>query len=124
MNFANIFEFGLIKDATKLRMLIKENPDLPICILAGDCANDGECAWMFCSKVSAYVDEILDCEVPYMDCVEDDRVHFAEQIEDWLWDEMSADSPPDEEEFQKRLKEEKEKYEPYWKKCICIYADN
>ena len=32
--------------------------------------------------------------------------------------------PIAEEEYQKRLSEEIKKYEPYWKDCIFIYADN
>jgi tripartite-type tricarboxylate transporter receptor subunit TctC len=37
------------------------------------------------------------------------------------------DIPPSsitEEEFQKALNEEQERYAPYWKKVIAIYADN
>ena len=33
---------GLIHDATELRKLIAENPDLPIVVIAGEEANNGD----------------------------------------------------------------------------------
>ena len=87
---------------------------------------------MYCSSISFGITEFLDCEVPYSECVCTDRDDFEERFEDWLWDEMIDelidrgvdDAEPSEDEFQARLKEEKERYEPYWKKVIAIYADN
>ena len=73
------------------------------------------------------IDEILDCEVPYMEYVETDRINFEEQIEEWLWDEMGGndkDTKLSEVVFEEALKETKAKYEPYWKKVITIYANN
>ena len=122
-----IFPLDLTTKSDELKKLIEENPDLPIVVLAGECANDGEEQSMYCSDIRFYIDEILDCEVPYMEYVETDRVNFEEQIEEWLWDEMGGndkDSKLSETVFEEALKETKEKYEPYWKKVIAIHADN
>ena len=54
-------------------------------------------------------------------------VESWEQIEEWLWDEMGGndrDTKLSEVVFEEALKETKEKYEPYWKKVITIYANN
>ena len=121
-----IFPLDLTTKSDELKKLIAENPDLPIVVLAGTDATDGEQS-MYCSDIRFYIDEILDCEVPYMEYVETDRVNFEEQIEEWLWDEMGGndrDTKLSEVVFEEALKETKEKYEPYWKKVITIYADN
>ena len=110
----------------ELKKLISENPELPIVVIAGECATDGEQS-MFCSDIRFWIEEILDCEVPYMDYVETDRDSFNESIEEWLWDEMGGNdkySKLSETVFQDALKETKKKYEPYWKKVIAIKADN
>lgn len=129
----NIIPFDLTQKAEELRQLILNNPDLPIVVLAGEEANcGGDYYWMYCSSISFRITEILDCETPYSDCVCSDRDSFEEDFEEWLWDEMATelrdrgiyDAEPSEDEFQARLKEEKERYGPYWKKVIAIYADN
>lgn len=115
---------GILADTTELKKLIAEHPDYPICVLAGEETNCGEYAWMYCSDIRFEVGEILDCEQPVNDqIVFNDREDFEERLEEWLWDEL--DQPDVEEpEFQKQLAEEKAKYEPYWKDCIFIFADN
>lgn len=121
-----IFPLDLTTKTDELKMLIKANPDLPIVVLAGQDATDGEQS-MYCSDVRFLIEEILDCEVPYMEYVETDRVHFEEQIEEWLWDDMGGndtDSKLSETVFEDALKELKAKYEPYWKQVIVIMADN
>ena len=121
-----IFPLDLTTKSDELKKLIAENPDLPIVVLAGTDATDGEQS-MYCSDIRFYIDEILDCEVPYMEYVETDRVNFEEQIEEWLWDEMGGNDKNtklSETVFEEALKETKEKYEPYWKKVIAIHADN
>lgn len=119
-----IFPLNLAKNTSELKRLIAENPDLPIVVIVGEGAiEDYACA--YCNKVCFGIDEILDCEVPYQEFVETDRINFEEQMEDWLWSEMSCDEhEPTEEEFQIALEKEKERYEPYWKKVIAIYATN
>ena len=99
---------------------------MQIVVLSGTNATDGEQP-MYCGDISFGIDEILDCEVPYMAYVETDRINFEEQIEEWLWDEMGGndrDTKLSEIIFEEALKETKAKYEPYWKKVITIYADN
>ena len=121
-----IIPLDLTTKTDELKKLIAENPELPIVVLPGTEATDGEQS-MYCSDIRFYIDEILDCEVPYMEYIETDRVNFEEQIEEWLWDEMGGNdrnSKLSETVFEETLKETKEKYEPYWKKVIVIHADN
>ena len=113
-----LFPLNLTKDTEELKRMITENPDLPIVVIAGSEANTGEVSTMYCADIRFSVGEILDCEVPYTECVETDRDNFAEQIEEWLWDEMCGndkDSRLSEVLFEEALQEEKAKYEPYWK---------
>ena len=123
-----LFPLNLTTNTDKLKELINANPDLPIVVLAGeDAVIDGYCGYTYCSDIKFYIDEILNCEVPYMEAVETDRINFEEQIEEWLWDNMGGndkDSKLSEELFEETLKEVKEEYEPYWKKVIVIVADN
>lgn len=121
-----MFPLDLATKSDELKKLIAENQDLPIVVLAGTDATDGEQS-MYCGDIRFYIDEIFDCEVPYMEYVETDRVKFEEQIEEWLWDEMGGNdngSKLSETVFEEALKETKTKYEPYWKKVIVIHADN
>lgn len=121
-----IFSYEITKSTDELKRLLAEHPDYPIVVVAGESANSGDYSYMYCSSISFSISEILDCEVPYQDeFVECDRDHFNEQIEEWLWDHIcDNDGKPTEDDFQKRLAEVKEKYEPYWKKVIEIYVDN
>lgn len=115
---------GIVKNLSKLRQMILDNPDLPIVVLAGDCASDGEHRWTYCSKVNVGIDTILDADIlNYGDCVFCDR----KDLEDYLTNEL--DTYPDNEnlsneEFNMKLQKEIKKYEPYWKKVICIWVDN
>ena len=121
-----IFPLDLTTKTDELKKLIAENPDLPIVVIAGTDATDGEQS-TYCSDIRFEIDEILDCEVPYMEYVETDRINFEEQIEEWLWDKMGGNDKNtklSEVIFEEELKEIKAKYEPYWKKVITIYADN
>ena len=125
--YMRLFPLDLTTSTDKLKELISENPDLPIAVLATeDAVADGYCS-TYCSDIRFYIDEILDCEVPYMEYVETDRVNFEEQIEEWLWDNMGGNDTNSiltEELFQETLQEVKEEFEPYWKKVILIVADN
>ena len=122
-----LFPLDLTTRTDELKKLILANPDLPMVVLAGECANSGDYNTMYCSEIAFGIEEILDCEVPYMEYVETDRTNFEEQIEEWLWDEMGGndkDSKLSETVFEDALEETKAKYEPYWKKVIAIRADN
>lgn len=127
---------GLNAKSDELKKLIKEHPDYDICVLVGE-----ECAlygwhWTYASDISFGIEEILTCHYPFEgedSAVPTDKDIFYENLEEWLWDKMCDeiscngmydDREPTEKQFQKELQKEKAKYEPYWKKCICIYADN
>lgn len=66
-----------------LRKLILENPDLPLVVFAGQDACD---SWHFtcqlCSRVNAYVGEILNCDVFSRDMCYTDRDEFRDDLED------------------------------------------
>ena len=114
---------GILADTTELQKLILENPSLPIAVLCGENSNGGDYSWIYASDIRFALGEVLDCDQPINDeIVYSDRELFDEQLEEWLWDKNLGEL--EEEVFQKALAEEKEKYEPYWKKCILIFADN
>ena len=127
------FPLNLTKATDELKKLIDEHPDYPIVVLAGEEASGGGYYWTFCSDISFDIGEVLDCEVPYGGIYGDDSVccdrdYFEEQMQDWLFDKLQDDGVdvqhmPDA-EFDKLLKEEMEKYEPYWKKVIEIWVTN
>lgn len=125
------FPLDLAKNTDELKKLIAEHPDYPIVVLASEEANTGDYSWSYCSDICFSVGEILDCECPYdEEFVCTDRDEFDERFEEWLWDQMCYEDcagdgvEPSEDEFQAKLKEEKEKYEPFWKKVICITVDS
>lgn len=114
--------YSLAKESAELRKLILENPDLPICVLAGEDASADYWGWTFCSSVSFEICEILDCDYYDNDgLVVCDRGRLAELIEDDLYNEYSEKT---EEEYQAAIQRELEKFEPYWLKVIAIYATN
>lgn len=113
---------GILADTTELKKLIMEHPSYPIAVLCGENTNSGDYSWMYASDIQFKAGEILDCKQDVNDCIVfNDRDDFEEELEEKLWEELE---PIAEEEFQKRLSEEIKKYEPYWKDCIFIYADN
>lgn len=119
----NTFKSYLFKETDELRKLILENPDLPIVVLAGeDANNNGDYYWMFCSDISFNISEILDCDFyDDDDSVFTDRSRLERKIENDLYDEYCEKS---DEEYDAAINQELEKYEPYWKKVIAIYATN
>lgn len=114
--------YSLTQKSDELKRLILENPDLPIVVLAGEEANNGWFYWMYCSNISFRIEEMLDCDYyDYDDAVITDRDRLKEKIEDDLWDEYHEKS---DEEYDAAIEREVEKYEPYWKRVIAIYATN
>ena len=112
----------LTKSTEELKKLIAENPDLPIVVLASEDANCGDYSWMYCSNIYFSIDEILCCDFyDHNEVVFDDREEFEEKIADLLWYDYKDKS---EEEYEAAIKQELEKYEPYWKKVIAIWATN
>ena len=114
--------YSLTQKTDELRKLILENPELPIVVLANHDSSSGDYSWTYCSSISFHIDEILDCDFyDYDDTVFTDRGRLEEKIDDDLWEEYHEKS---EEEYDAAVKREVEKYEPYWKKVIAIYATN
>lgn len=114
--------YSLTQKTDELRKLILENPELPIVILANEDSSNADYGWTFCSSISFYVEEILDCDFyDYNDEVFTDKDRLEEKISDDLWDEYHDKS---DEEYDAAVKREVEKYEPFWKKVIAIYATN
>ena len=120
-----IFPLDLTTNTDKLKKLISEHPTFPIVVIVGEEAYDEEFCWTYCRNVRFEIEEILDCAVPYSERVETDRDNFDNYMEDWLYSKMEGTlkgSTLSETEFEDALKEEKAKYEPYWKKVIAIYV--
>ena len=114
--------YSLTHNSDELKRLIAENPDLPIVILANEESSCDYWGWTYCSRVSFDICEILDCDYyDYDDVVFMDRDRLEEKISDDLCDEYFEKS---DEEFEAAVKRELEKYEPYWRKVIAIYASN
>lgn len=114
--------YTLSKKTDELKKLILENPDLPIVVLAGEEANDGDYCWMFCNCISFHIDEILDCDFyDYNNTVFCDRDRLEEYVADMLYDDY-CDKP--DEEYENAIKEKLAELEPYWTKVIAIYATN
>ena len=115
-------ETKVVFNTDELRQLIMDNPTLPIAVLAGPDANIDYGGWMFCSRVSVHKGEILDCEQEVNDeRIYTDRDDFEEDLTDYLSYEYDS---PNEYDFDEVVKEKLAEYEPYWKECILIYADN
>lgn len=112
----------VLTDTTNLKKLIMEHLDYPIAVFCGEDANCWFGEWTYASNISFGLGEILDCEQDIDEYrIFSDRDIFKEELEEKLWEELE---PIAEEDFQKLLAKEIEKYEPYWKDCIFIYADN
>lgn len=116
----------LIHDATELRKLIAENPDLPIVVLASEEANHGEWGWEYCANVSCEVQEILDVKTPFDredGIVFHDRGDFEEAIADEVCDRFPYKEMSNE-EFDKAVACEAAMYDGCWKKVIAVYVSN
>lgn len=119
-------DYGLIHDASELRRLIAEHPDLPIVVLADEDSAVDWSAWTYCSDVSACIDEILDMRTPYDQDGEKiftNRGEFLDAIIETFEDDpryADLEFP----EFEAAVKAEKEKYDGGWVTVIAIYATN
>lgn len=110
------------KSSDELKRLIAENPDLPIMVL---CDNDLCCDYYsstIAPSISFYLGEFLDCDQK----VNEERVYFDR---DEFLEELSyklEDLPEFEdltqEEFDKAVEAEFDKYSSYWQKAIIINA--
>lgn len=107
-----------------LKKLIADHPDLPIVVIVNsEVVADDDYNWWYAPDVSFSLGELLDCDQDVNDMkVYTDRDDFEEDLADILGDSGDYDETTDE-EFDKIVKEELKKYEPYWKKVIQIRAD-
>ena len=112
-----------LKQTDELKELIAKYPDYPIVVIVdSEVVADDDYGWWYAPEIRFGIGEILDCEQD----VDDektyiDRDELEEDIEEMLsWDnryEKLSD-----EDFNKVVKKELNKYEPYWKKVIQIRA--
>lgn len=117
-------DLGIVHDTAELRKLIAENPDLPIVVLVGQEAASWDFWWTYCTDVNYGIEEILDCDTPFEhEYVITDRGKLEDYLADYLCD-LPKNKGLSDSEFDKLLKEEMAKYEPYWKRVIAIHADN
>ncbi len=112
---------GYLNDATELRKLIVDHPELPLLVFAGEDANSGDYSYMVCADVNAYIGEYLDCQQTIDDeyCYTD-RDELQESLENHYADSFNGSD----EEFENFIDEKMLEYEPYWKKCIILRVSN
>jgi hypothetical protein len=119
-------EYSIIQDSKELRRLIAENPDLPIAVLAGDCASSEEWPWTYCVSISCGIQTILDIKTPY-DHYDGTLFTDIEDFEECIADAFYNDERYKElrdQEIDEAVGREAEKYKEHWKKVIAIYANN
>lgn len=113
---------GILNSTAELRLLIVENPELPLLVFAGEEANSGDYSFMSCSNIHACLGEYLDCQQTIDDCrCYTDRSDFEEDLAEVIIDECDSLS---DEEWYARVQKELAEYEPYWRPCIILYVDN
>lgn len=116
--------YSLLHNTDELRKLILENPDLPLCVYAGQDANNGDWSTMLCTDVRARIGEFLDCDQKINEeRVYDDRESFEDDVRYFYEDFDICQNMPDD-EFDKFIENKLSEYEPYWKKCIILTVDN
>lgn len=99
------------------RRLLNENPELPIVSFILVDVREG-CQEIDCS-IRAEIGEVLNCTVkPDEGRVYYDREDLEEDLRFYL-DGITTDS---EEEFEQMIKDQMKMYEPYWVKCIIVWA--
>ena len=118
--------YRLVHDSTPLRLLMAENPDLPVVVLVDEESACYEYAWTYCCSVSCRLAWILDTKTPYDSDeggVFTDKDDFEEAIIDVFTDDERYNSLSNE-AFDEAVKREMDKYESDWRRVIAIYASN
>lgn len=116
---------NLLCATDELRELILKYPDYPLLVFTGYECNSGDWSYMSCSYIHATVGEFLDCmqlvneEKCYMD-----RDDFAEDLADCLYYSEYHDWDGSDNEWDDYVDRRIEEYDPYWRPCIILYADN
>ena len=112
-----------LKQTDELKELISKYPDYPIVVIVdSEVVADYDYGWWYAPEIRFGIGEILDCEQD----VDDektyiDRDELEEDIEEMLFLDNRYEKLSDE-DFNKVVKKELNKYEPYWKKVIQIRA--
>lgn len=110
------------KSSNELKRLIAENPDLPIMVL---CDNDLYCDYYsstIAPSISFYLGEFLDCDQKVNEeHVYFDRDEFLEELS-YKLEDLPEFEDLTQEEFDKAVEAEFDKYSSYWQKAIIINA--
>lgn len=115
-------ELNLAQNNEKLRKLIAENPDLPICVLCHQDLCSDEYAFTYATDIAVEICEILDCETPTGGgVVYTDRDDLRDDLRDYYCDDYPDETDA---EYDAIIEEKLTEYEPYWKKCISIRCYN
>lgn len=114
----------LLSECKDLKELMFKNPDLPLLFMAGNTGNDGDFMYMSCHSISASKCEFLDDSPNFGDgSIYTSREQLREDVEFYLMNE-DGNYKLGEEEFNKLVDEEMEKYEDKWRECIIVYVGN
>ena len=111
------------EQTNKLKRLIQEYPDYPIVVVCGYEVVCDDGGWWYAPSLSFSIGEILDCE---QDIDEEkvyvDRDDFEEDVR-YCIECIEEYAESTDEEFEELVKDQLEKYEPYWRQVIQIRAD-
>lgn len=128
---------GLLHSTDKLRQLIienpelpllvfsKENPELPLLVFSKEKAGAEGYCWRACGEIEAAIGEFMDCffededEVNCFCRVFTSRADLEEAVE-----KLCEIHEINFEECSYFVRNEMEKYEPYWKPCIILTVGN
>lgn len=115
----------IITETNQLKDLILANPDLPIIIdCESELLNDDSYTSWIAPSVRFSIGEILDCE---QDVNEEriylDRIEFEEDFDEYYFNKHYEEAENiSDEEWDLKVEEALKEYEPYWRKCILIFA--
>ena len=112
-----------LKQTDELKELIAKYPDYPIVVIVdSEVVADYDYGWWYAPEIRFGIGEILDCEQD----VDDEKTYIdRDELEEDIEEILSCDNRYEnlsDEDFNKIVEKELNKYEPYWKKVIQIRA--
>ena len=112
-----------LKQTDELKELIAKYPDYPIVVIVNsEVVADYDYGWWYAPEIRFGIGEILDCEQD----VDDEKTYIdKDELEEDIEEMLSCDNRYEklsDEDFNKVVEKELNKYEPYWKKVIQIRA--
>lgn len=114
-----------LNSTEELKQMILDNPELPLLMLAGDCANSGDYPYMVCMSVTSYVGEVLDCCQTVNDTrIYTDRDDFKEDLANSLAAGCYPAFDGTDDEWEKLVEKKLCEYDSFWKPCIIVRVDN